>query len=586
MTAGKPLTPFRVWAPHAKRVDLLLGGERLALVSADGGWWSAEAQASPGDDYAFSLDGGEPLPDPRSPWQPGGPFGPSRMVDHAAFAWSDRRWQAPPLASAVIYELHIGTFTAEGTFEAAIARLDHLAALGVTHVEIMPVAQFPGARGWGYDGVDLYAPQNTYGGPEGLKRLVDACHARGLAALLDVVYNHLGPSGNFLSRFGPYFTDEYKTPWGMAINLDGAGSDEVRRFLCDNALMWLRDYHFDGLRIDAIHAVYDRSATHLLEQMASEVAALEAQIGRHVALIAESDLNDPRVVRSREVGGFGLAAQWSDDFHHALHAALTGERDGYYADFGSLADVAHAWRHAYVYEGRYSVARQRRHGRPTSGLPASRFVVFSQNHDHIGNRALGERTAALLSPGRLRIAAALVCLAPFIPLLFQGEEWGASAPFFYFTDHQDAALGQAVREGRRREFAAFGWEPERIPDPQAGETFARSKLDWRELEQESHADLFAWYRALLRLRRDVPALATGGLDEAHARYDEDAHWLALTRGPITLACNLADHAHSVPLREGAGVVKLLLASHIDTTLEGQRAVSLPADSVAIVRRDA
>ncbi|HEY8324886.1 MAG TPA: malto-oligosyltrehalose trehalohydrolase, partial [Ktedonobacterales bacterium] len=467
MMAEQPLTHFRVWAPQAKHVDLLLGGERLPMAPAEGGWWGAEAQASPGDDYAFSVDGSEPLPDPRSPWQPEGPFGPSRLVDHTAFAWSDQRWQAEPLASAIIYELHIGTFTAEGTFEAATARLDHLAALGVTHVEIMPVAQFPGARGWGYDGVDLYAPQNTYGGPDGLKRLVDACHARGLAALLDVVYNHLGPSGNYLSRFGPYFTDEYKTPWGMAINLDGAGSDEVRRFLCDNALMWLRDYHFDGLRLDAIHALYDRSATHLLEQMASEVAALEAQTGRHFALIAESDLNDPRVVRSREAGGFGLAAQWSDDFHHALQAALTGERDGYYADFGSLADVAHAWRHAYVYEGRYSVARQRWHGRPTGGLPASRFVVFSQNHDHIGNRKLGERTAALLSPGRLRIAAALVCLAPYIPLLFQGEEWGASAPFLYFTDHQDAALGQAVREGRRREFAAFGWAPERIPDPQA-----------------------------------------------------------------------------------------------------------------------
>jgi len=580
MTAEQPLTPIRVWAPHAQRVELLLGGQRTLMEPA-GGWWSAETQASPGKDYAFSLDGGEPLPDPRSLWQPEGPFGPSRLVDHARFAWSDQRWQAPPLASAVIYELHIGTFTPDGTFDAAIAQLDHLVALGVTHVEVMPVAQFPGARGWGYDGVDLYAPQNTYGGPDGLKRLVDACHVRGLAALLDVVYNHLGPSGNYLSRFGPYFTDEYKTPWGMAINLDGAGSDEVRRFLCDNALMWLRDYHFDGLRLDAVHALYDRSATHLLEQMASEVAALEAQTGRHFALIAESDLNDPRIVRSREAGGFGLAAQWSDDFHHALHAALTGERDGYYADFGALADVAHAWRHAYVYEGRYSVVRQRRHGRPTSGLPASRFVVFSQNHDHIGNRALGERTAALLSPGRLRIAVALVCLAPFIPLLFQGEEWGPSAPFLYFTDHQDAALGQAIREGRRREFSAFGWDPDRIPDPQSLETFARSKLDWRELEREPHASLFAWYRALLRLRREASTLATGGQDEADARSDEAARWLTLARGPITLACNLADHPQSVPLPGGAR--EIVLASHPDVALEGERAVRLPPESVAVMR---
>src|SRR5512146_672306 len=280
MTVLTPATSFRVWAPLAQRVDLLLGGQRQPMEQAGGGWWSAQASASPRDDYAFSLDGGEPLPDPRSPWQPGGVFGPSRLVDHTAFAWSDQRWQAPPLASAVIYELHIGTFTPEGAFEAAIARLDHLVALGVTHVEIMPVAQFPGARGWGYDGVDLYAPQNTYGGPGGLKRLVDACHARGLATLLAVVYNHLGPSGNDLARFGPYFTDEHRTPWGKAINLDGAGSDEVRRFLCDNALMWLRDYHFDGLRLDAIHALYDRSATHLLEQLATEVEALEAHSGR------------------------------------------------------------------------------------------------------------------------------------------------------------------------------------------------------------------------------------------------------------------------------------------------------------------
>jgi maltooligosyltrehalose trehalohydrolase len=581
MTAVTPTITVRVWAPLAQRVDLLLGGQRLPMEASGVGWWSARAQASPGDDYAFSLDGGEPLPDPRSPWQPEGVFGPSRLVDRAKFAWSDQRWQAPPLSSAVIYELHIGTFTPEGTFEAAIARLDHLVTLGVTHVEIMPVAQFPGARGWGYDGVDLYAPQNTYGGPDGLKRLVDACHARGLAALLDVVYNHLGPSGNYLARFGPYFTDEYKTPWGMAINLDGAGSDEVRRFICDNALMWLRDYHFDGLRLDAIHALYDRSATHLLEQLATEVEELEAQSGRRLVLIAESDLNNPHIVRSREVGGYGLSAQWSDDFHHALHAALTGERDGYYADFGALADVAYAWRHAYVYEGRYSAARQRVHGRPTTGLPASRFVVFSQNHDHIGNRAQGERTAALLSPGRLRIAAALVCLAPFIPLLFEGEEWGASAPFLYFTDHQDAALGAAVREGRRREFAAFGWDPEQIPDPQAPETFVRSKLDWGELGRELHASLSAWYRALLRLRRNIPALATGGLDAADARCDETARWLAVSRGPITLACNLADHAQSVPLP--AGAAEIILASHPDAKLDGERAVRLSRDAVAIVR---
>ncbi len=571
---------FRVWAPGAHAVDLLLGGERLRMAPERDGWRQVEAQADTGDTYAFSVDGSEPLPDPRSPWQPEGVFGPSALVNHAAFTWSDQRWQAPPLSAAVIYELHIGTFTPAGTFDAAIARLDHLVALGVTHVEIMPVAQFPGAWGWGYDGVDLYAPQNTYGGPEGLKRLVDASHARGLAVLLDVVYNHLGPSGNYLARFGPYFTARYTTPWGMAINLDGPGSDEVRRFLCDNALMWLRDYHCDGLRLDAVHALLDQSAVHLLEQLASEVETLEAQLGRRLTLIAESDLNDPRLVRSREAGGYGLSAQWSDDFHHALHAALTGERDGYYADFGALADLAHALRHAYVYEGRYSVARGRRHGRPTTGLSGHRFVVFSQNHDHIGNRAQGERTAALLSLGRLRMAAALVCLAPFIPLLFQGEEWGASAPFLYFTDHQDAELAQAVREGRRNEFTAFGWNPADVPDPQARATYERSKLDWSELAQEPHASLYAWYRSLLRLRRKMPALTDGDMRATRTAYDEVARWLTVAREPIILACNLADHAQPVPLADGGAEV--ILASATDIALLSG-AITLPADAVAVLR---
>ncbi|HEX8997033.1 MAG TPA: malto-oligosyltrehalose trehalohydrolase [Ktedonobacterales bacterium] len=577
------MSPFRVWAPAAHGVDLLLGDQRVKMTAERDGWWTVEVEASAGATYAYSVDGSEPLPDPRSPWQPDGVFGRSRRVDHSAFSWTDQRWQAPPLSSAVIYELHIGTFTPEGTFDAAIARLDHLVELGVTHVELMPVHQFPGAWGWGYDGVDLFAPQNTYGGPDGLKRLVDACHARGLAALLDVVYNHLGPSGNFLARFGPYFTDRYSTPWGMAVNLDGPGSDEVRRFICDNALMWLRDYHFDGLRLDAVHAFMDMSAIHLLEQLATEVDALEAQIGRRLTLIAESDLNDPRLIHSREVGGYGLSAQWSDDFHHALHAALTGERDGYYVDFGSLADLAHAFKRGYVYEGRYSIARQRTHGRPTTGLSGHRFVVFTQNHDHVGNRAQGERTAALMSPGRLRVAAALVCLAPFIPLLFEGEEWGASSPFLYFTDHQDPELAQAVREGRRHEFLAFGWSPDHVPDPQARESFERSKLPWSELGQEPHARLYAWYRRLLRLRREAPALTDGQLREIVTAYDETAQWFTMTHGPITLACNLATRAQAVPLGVGAGST-VILASE-DGISAGRDTVELPPDSVAILRRD-
>ena len=445
------------------------------------GWWTAEAvSAAPGTDYAFRLDGGPPLPDPRSVWQPQGVHGPSRVLDHGAFPWTDGRWQQGPLPSAVLYELHVGTFTPEGTFEAAIARLDHLVDLGITHVELMPVAEFPGSRGWGYDGVDLYAPHHAYGGPEGLKRLVNACHAKGFAVLLDVVYNHLGPAGNYLERFGPYFTARHQTPWGPAVNLDGPGSDEVRRFFCDNALMWLRDYHLDGLRLDAVHALVDTSAVSFLEQLAAEVHALEAHLGRHLVLIAESDLNDPRVVRPPELGGYGLGAQWSDDFHHALHTVLTGERDGYYADFGSLADLAKALTGTFVYDGRYSHFRGRRHGRPTAGLTGDHFLGYLQNHDQIGNRAQGERSSHLPNSGRLKIAAALVLTSPFIPLLFQGEEWGASTPFQYFTDHDDPELGRAVREGRRVEFAGFGWAPEAIPDPQDPATFARSKLDWQE----------------------------------------------------------------------------------------------------------
>jgi maltooligosyltrehalose trehalohydrolase len=449
------------------------------MERGDRGWWHAHVPSgAPGLDYAFSLDGGEPLPDPRSPWQPRGVHAPSRLVDHQRFSWTDQRWQAPPLGSAVIYELHVGTFSPEGTFDGVIGRLEHLAGLGVTHVELMPVAEFPGVRGWGYDGVDLWAPHHAYGGPDGLKRLVDACHARGLAVLLDVVYNHLGPSGNYLGRFGPYFTSRFRTPWGDAMNFDGAGSDEVRRFVCDNARMWLRDYHVDGLRLDAVHAIADGSAVHILEQLAQEVEKLAASLGRHLVLIAESNLNDPRIVQPPSAGGYGIDAQWNDDFHHALHTVLTGERHGYYADFGRLADLATAFRRGFVYAGEYSVFRDRRHGRPAIGVSGNRFVVSAQNHDQVGNRALGERASLLMSEGRLHIAAALLLTSPFVPMLFQGEEWGASTPFLYFTDHAEPELVEAVRKGRCQEFAAFaghlralaarlGRAPARAPCPSA-----------------------------------------------------------------------------------------------------------------------
>src|SRR5581483_2227531 len=447
------MSGLRVWAPRAGAVELECAGRRRAMVAEQDGWWSAGAATpAPGVDYAFLLDGEGPLPDPRSPCQPAGVHGPSRAVDHAAFPWVHRALRAPPLAGAVIYELHVGTFSPGGTFDSAIQYLDRLVDLGVTHVELMPVAEFPGTRGWGYDGVDLYAAHHAYGGPDGLKRLVDACHGRGLAVLLDVVYNHLGPSGNYLARYGPYFTDRHRTPWGDAVNYDDAGSNEVRRFVVDNALMWLRDYRIDGLRLDAVHAIYDSSATHVLEELQKEVDALSAREQRPLVLIAESDLNDPRLVRAREAGGYGLAAQWSDDFHHAVHALLTGERQGYYEDFGRMADLAAALERAFVYAGRRSAHRGRRHGRTPIGIPAQRFVAFAHNHDQIGNRAQGDRLSHLAGTRRAMIAAALVLTSPFVPLLFQGEEWGASTPFLYFTDHDDPDLARAVSEGRRREF--------------------------------------------------------------------------------------------------------------------------------------
>jgi maltooligosyltrehalose trehalohydrolase len=573
---------FRVWAPAAGRVDLVLGRRRVPMSAGADGWWSAEVPgARPGTDYAFSLDGGDPLPDPRSPWQPQGVHGASRVVDPGAFAWDDAGWQPPPLASGLVYELHVGTFTPAGTFDGAVERLDHLVDLGVTHVELMPVAQFPGRHGWGYDGVDLFAPHAAYGGPAGLRRLVAACHARGLAVLLDVVYNHLGPAGNYLARFGPYFSSRHVTPWGPAVNLDGPGSDEVRRFFCDNALAWLRDYHADGLRLDAVHALVDTSAVHFLEQLAGEVEALALRLGRPLVLVAESDLNDPRIVARREAGGYGLDAQWSDDFHHALHAVLTGERGCHYADFGRLADLAKALRSVFVYDGRRSAFRRRRHGRPATGLPGWRFLGYLQNHDQIGNRARGERSSHLLPAGLLKVGAALVLTAPFVPLLFQGEEWGASSPFLYFTDHEDPELARAVSEGRRGEFRELGWEPSEIPDPQAASSFARSRLDWSEPGRSPHRELLDWHRRLVGLRRRC-GLAGGRLDAVQVGFDEEERWLVVERDPVIVVCNLSEREQRVPLPERrAG--ELLLASGPPPKV-GADAVELPGESVAILRR--
>jgi len=567
----------RLWAPFAHRVELITGGSRVAMGQDAGGWWSVKVEGRLArTDYAFSIDGGEPIPDPRSCFQPDGVMAFSRPINHSEFQWSDGGWRSPELGSSIIYECHIGTFTADGTFAAAIDRLEYLKSLGITYLELMPVAEFPGDHGWGYDGVDLYAPHHAYGGPDGLKRLVDACHRIGLGVILDVVYNHFGPSGNFLPALGPYLTDRYRTPWGNAINFDDAGSVEVRRLVCDNAIMWLRDYHVDGLRLDAVHAIFDISAIHVLEQLATEVRALEARIGREFLVIAESDLNQPRLVTSSEAGGYGLDAQWSDDFHHALHAYLTRERSGYYEDFGSLADVAKALAGSYVYDGIYSRHRKRVHGRPAGTLPADRFIACIQNHDQIGNRAAGERLGHLISADGLKIAAALLLTSPFVPLLFQGEEWNASSPFQYFTAHTDPVLAQAVRDGRRREFAQSIGEAAEVPDPQAAETFARSKLKWEEREHGEHAEMLAWYRKLINYRRNrLP------LDQVSVDFDEAARWLRMRNGAIEVVCNFAEYEVSIPIDPRDRAMRVVLASKEPLSLSPAEIV-VPPLSIAIL----
>lgn len=570
---------FEVWAPTPATVQLALADTVLPMRRRSGGWWSAHVDlAGPGSDYGYRLDGGPVRPDPRSAFQPDGVHGLSRLVDHDSFAWTDAGWRGLALPGCVLYECHIGTFSAAGTFDGAIEHLDYLAELGVDAIELMPVAEFAGNRGWGYDGVCLFAPHHGYGGPDGLKRLVDAAHARGLGVVLDVVYNHLGPAGNYLPEFGPYFSARHQTSWGDGVNLDGPDSDEVRRFIIDNALSWLRDYHCDGLRLDAVHALADTSALHLLEQLAAEVKTLAAHLRRPLFLIAESDLNDPRLVRGQDSGGYGLDANWTDEWHHALHAVLTGERDGYYSEFGSLEQLAKALRQVWVYDGCYSPYRRRRYGRSPAGLAGSQFVVCAQNHDQIGNRAGGERLGALTSHGRLKIAAALLLTTQFVPLIFQGEEWRASSPFLYFTDHADTDLGRAVSAGRREEFAAFGWTAADVPDPQDPATFARSKLDWAQARTGEHADLLAWYRQLIALRRRLPALTDPRLDAVIVDADEEAQRLVLRRGPVIVACNLGVTAW--PVLAGSGA-ELAAVSDQSITWD-QFGITLPPDSVAIL----
>lgn len=539
---------FSVWAPFAKSVDLVTPERRVAMQSDARGYWRAEADASIGRRYQYAVDGGAPLPDPRSRWQPEGVHGASHVIDVDSLRRHHRPgFRAAPLSDAVIYELHIGTFTPVGTYAGAQAMLPHLVKLGITHVELMPIATFPGRHGWGYDGVDLYAPLPAYGSPEDLVRFVAACHDAGLGVLLDVVYNHLGPDGNYLGSYGPYFTDRVKTAWGEAVNYDGPNSDAVRCFVIDNALMWLRDYGFDGLRLDAVHAIFSFEATHILEELSAAVRRLGVELNRSFVLIAESDLNDPRLVHSAARGGYGLAAHWEDDFHHALHRFFTGETAGYYVDFHGLEDIAAALREGYVYQGQYSEYRRRRHGRPPRGIAPEQLVVCAQNHDQIGNRAQGERLSMLIGVAQLKAVAALTLLSPFVPLLFQGEEWGATTPFLYFTDHQDPTLGRLVAEGRAKEFSGFRWAGE-VPNPQELRTFERSKLDWSEMAEASHAELFDWHRRLIGLRSRKSHCDRSR--RARVKFDAAARWLQFQHAGILASLNLADEPRRVPLPAG------------------------------------
>jgi maltooligosyltrehalose trehalohydrolase len=576
------MATFRVWAPTAGSTQVEVVGRRIDMVkAAERGWWEVDVpEAAAGTDYRMSVDGDEPLPDPRSPWQPDGVHGPSRLVDHDAFEWTDAGWKGVDFTTAVLYEVHIGTFTPVGTFDAAIDRLGYLVDLGVGAVEVMPVAQFSGTRGWGYDGVDLYAPHIAYGGPEGMKRFVDACHRHGLGVVLDVVYNHLGPEGAYVARFGPYFTSDHVTDWGDALNVDGPHSDGVRQFVVDNALMWLRDYHCDALRLDAVDAIKDDSALPILEELTGAVSRLSQEVGRPLWVAAESDRNDPGIVRPPGLGGWGVDAVWADEFHHALHTVLTGERSGYYVAFGSMAMLAKVMRQGWVYDGTWSPYRRRTYGRPPDGLAGHQFVVALQNHDQVGNRACGERITALTSIDRAKVGAALLFTSPFVPLVFQGEEWAASTPFQYFSDHQDPALGRAVTEGRRREFADFGWVPDDVPDPQDPATFARSELDWTERERDPHAGMLEWYRALIALRRRLPALGTAGREQVCTRFSESPAWLVVERGPVTVVANLSEAPASIDLTPGRPTSVLLAnRDEIDVTATS---ATLPPDSVVIV----
>ena len=561
---GEGRCAFCVWAPLSRRVEVhvLSPGERVCgLDRDDQGYHRGSLEdVQPGSRYVYRLDGGKERPDPASRFQPDGVHGPSQIC-LPEFPWEDSAWVGHDLKDYILYELHVGTFTEEGTFNAILSRLDELKELGVTALELMPVAQFPGERNWGYDGVYPFAVQASYGGPGGLKRLVNACHRKGLAVVLDVVYNHLGPEGNYLWDYGPYFTDRYKTPWGSAVNFDGPESDHVRRFFIENALYWIREFHVDALRLDAVHAIFDFSAFPFLEELSRHVHQEGSRMGRGIYLIAESSLNDTRLIKTPGQGGFGLDAQWNDDFHHSLRVLFTGERSGYYQDFGTLHHLGKAFRDGFVYSGAYSTFRRRRHGRSSKNIPAQRFVVFSQNHDQVGNRMMGERLSASVSFAALKLCAGCVLLSPYVPLLFMGEEYGEKAPFPYFVSHSDPSLIESVRRGRNEEFASFEWRGE-PPDPQSEEPFLAAKLDRSLRSERENGTLFAFYKELIDLRKQTEPLAHLSKKSMHVVTMQQEQILLVRRwkGPEEWAMvfhfGKKEASHQVPLPQGRWMKRL------------------------------
>ena len=561
------------------------------------GYFSVEVKCTGKDIcYFYKPDDGNTCPDPASHYQPEGVHGPSQTVDHQLFPWTDEAWKGLPLEELVIYELHVGTFTPEGTFEAIIPRLDSLKKTGITALEIMPVSQFPGGRNWGYDGVYPYAVQNSYGGPEGLKKLVDACHQKGMAVFLDVVYNHLGPEGNYFSQFGPYFTNKYSTPWGDAINFDGEWSDGVREFFSENAVHWMQHYHIDGLRCDAIHAVFDNGAVHFWELTNKKIKALEQQTGRRFHLIAESDLNSPKVVRSPEQGGYGFDAQWLDDFHHALYVLINPKDKERYYDFGTMEQLAKAYTDGFVHSGEWVKFRKRKHGASSAGVPGNRFVAFNLNHDQAGNRAGGERLCMLVEPERVKLAAAALLLSPYIPLLFMGEEYADDTPFFYFVSHSDQELIKAVQEGRKEEFKDFGFDVE-VPDPQAEDTFRRSKIQWEKREHGEHKIIRQWHEELLRLRRTLTALKDFDKKNVQVEVISQAAFVLVRKSGETgeqLFCLFNLSEEEVPYRVPVGGRKILDSKEpqwvtgnsanapvFPQTIESSQSISIPPLSVVV-----